>query len=312
MSFKIGLDAGHGLYTSGKQTPDGIKEWTLNDKVCDKIERNLKEYDVVIIRTDNNEGNIDESLAARVKKYIDAGVNVFVSVHHNALKTTWSNATGVETYTDNNPTAEDVELAKLIQTKLVKYTGLTDRGVKKADFTVIKQNKVTAVLVEGGFMDGTNDYKIITSDAGQENYAKAVSEALIEKYKLTKKPTGPQWIQDDKGWWYRHADGSYTKNAWEKINNKWYYFDNNGYALQNKWQEIKGEWYYFDNSCAALQNKWEKIDNKWYYFNDDCAAVKGFNQISGKDYYFAENSYKNIDKCQLIMTDNNGMLRPTV
>ena len=29
MSIKIALDAGHGLKTSGKQTPDGIKEWTL-------------------------------------------------------------------------------------------------------------------------------------------------------------------------------------------------------------------------------------------------------------------------------------------
>lgn len=35
--IKIGLDAGHGLKTAGKQTPDGIKEWTLNDKVRDKV-----------------------------------------------------------------------------------------------------------------------------------------------------------------------------------------------------------------------------------------------------------------------------------
>ena len=34
---KIGLDAGHGIYVKGKQTPDGIKEFELNDKVCDKI-----------------------------------------------------------------------------------------------------------------------------------------------------------------------------------------------------------------------------------------------------------------------------------
>ena len=36
-TVKIAFDAGHGLYTAGKQTPDGIKEWTLNDKVRDKI-----------------------------------------------------------------------------------------------------------------------------------------------------------------------------------------------------------------------------------------------------------------------------------
>ena len=41
--FKIALDAGHGLKTAGKQTPDGIKEWTLNDSVCDYITAILAE-----------------------------------------------------------------------------------------------------------------------------------------------------------------------------------------------------------------------------------------------------------------------------
>ena len=54
--IKIGLDAGHGLRTAGKQTPDGIKEWTLNDKVRDKVVYYLKDYDVEFIFTDNDEG----------------------------------------------------------------------------------------------------------------------------------------------------------------------------------------------------------------------------------------------------------------
>ena len=44
MTVKIGLDAGHGLTTSGKQTPDGIKEWTLNDKVRDKVVKILSPF----------------------------------------------------------------------------------------------------------------------------------------------------------------------------------------------------------------------------------------------------------------------------
>mgnify|MGYP003293408361 CR=1 FL=1 len=50
----IVLDAGHGLYTAGKQTPDGIKEWTLNDKVRDKVVELLQDYEVGFIFTDNN------------------------------------------------------------------------------------------------------------------------------------------------------------------------------------------------------------------------------------------------------------------
>ena len=187
MSVKIGLDAGHGLYTSGKQTPDKIKEWTLNDKVCDKIATFLKDYDCEIIRTDNNEGNVDEGDVARCNAYLNAGVKAAVSIHHNAFTGNWNNATGVEVWTDRNPTADDTRLANCIYNRLVKHTGLRGRGIKKENWTVINQNKIPAVLCEGGFMDGSNDYKIITSDAGQIAYAKAVAEGLVEFLGLTKK-----------------------------------------------------------------------------------------------------------------------------
>ncbi len=183
---KIGLDAGHGLKTAGKQTPDGIKEWTLNDKVRDKVAAILSDYDCQIINVDNNEGDTDESLQSRLKCYINAGVSAFVSVHHNAFTGRWNNATGVGVFIDKKPTAADKKLASLICEKMAKYTGLRNRGVKCENFAVINQNKIPAVLCEGGFMDGTVDYKIITSDEGQSAYARAVAEGLIEYLGLSK------------------------------------------------------------------------------------------------------------------------------
>ena len=187
MSTKIVLDAGHGLRTSGKQTPDGIKEWTLNDKVRDKVVTLLKDYDVTFIFPDKNEGKTDESLASRVSYYMSKGADVVVSIHHNAFTGKWGNATGVEVYTDRNPTAKDKKLAKCIYSRLPKYTGLKGRGIKEANWYVINQNKIPAVLVEGGFMDNKSDYEVITSDAGQTGYAKAVAEGLIEFLNLKKK-----------------------------------------------------------------------------------------------------------------------------
>lgn len=187
---KIALDAGHGLKTPGKQTPDGIKEWTLNDRVRDKIVTILNAYEVTILNVDNNEGNIDESLSSRLSAYRKAGVDAFVSIHHNAYSGAWSKATGVEVYVDKNATKKDLELANLIHKRLHEYTGLTGRGVKRENFAVINQNTIPAVLCEGGFMDGAKDYKIITSEAGQTAYAKAVAESLIEFLDLKKKPSG--------------------------------------------------------------------------------------------------------------------------
>jgi len=187
MSIKIALDAGHGLKTLGKQTPDGIKEFTLNDNVCDYVTEDLSPYDCEIIRTDNNEGKTDESLAERVAKYKKEGADVVVSIHHNAFKGTWGTATGVEVYTDINPTIKDKQLAECIYKRLPKYTGLKGRGIKIEDWYVINQDKIPAVLCEGGFMDTKKDYKVITSVKGQKAYAKAVAEGLIEFCNLKKK-----------------------------------------------------------------------------------------------------------------------------
>ena len=185
--YKIGLDAGHGLRTAGKQTPDGIKEYELNDKVRDKEVAILKDYDVQIINTDNDEGYVDESLTARRTMYVNQNVDVFVSNHHNAFENKWGKHTGIEVYVDKNATAEDLRLAQLIHDKLAAYTGLKGRGVKRANFTVINQNKIPAVLVEGGFMDSKIDYPVITSEKGQDAYARAVAEGIIEFLGLEKK-----------------------------------------------------------------------------------------------------------------------------
>ena len=190
--MRIGLDAGHVLNTAGKQTPDGIKEWTLNDKVRDKVVEFLKDYDVEIIFTDNDEGNIDEGLTERRATYVNANVDAFVSIHHNAYTGTWNDATGVEIYTDRNFTSADDKLSHLIYKNLPNYTGLKGRGIKRSNWTVINQNKIPAVLVEGGFMDSNNDYKVITSEQGQLGYAKAVAEGLIEFLGLKKKQIAPQ------------------------------------------------------------------------------------------------------------------------
>ena len=205
---KIALDAGHGLKTSGKQTPDGIKEWTLNDKVRDKVVAILKDYDVTIIHTDNDEGDVDETLGSRLEKYKAFKPDAFVSIHHNANTGRWNNATGVEIYTDNNPTTADLKLADCIYGRLVAYTGLKGRGIKKLNFYVINQNTIPAVLVEGGFMDGMSDYKYIITEAGQKAYAKAVAEGLIEFLNLKKKAVTTEKVT------YRVQTGSFRNKAY--------------------------------------------------------------------------------------------------
>lgn len=181
------LDAGHGLKTPGKRTPDGIHEWEIVDKIRDCTVADLNGYNIDFLYPDKNEGRVDESLTSRRAMYLNADADVMVSYHANAHLGRWGKANGVEVWVDKNCTAADMELAKLIYNNLVKYTGLKGRGIKKENWAVINQNKVPAVLVEFGFMDNKKDKAFITSEKGQQLCGKAVSDALIEFLDLKKK-----------------------------------------------------------------------------------------------------------------------------
>jgi N-acetylmuramoyl-L-alanine amidase len=184
------LDAGHSLNTAGKETYKGskgvIKEWSMNDSVCRKIQSILKDFDVTIYRTDDATGKTDISLSERVKRCNNYNADLFVSIHHNAYSNT--TATGTEVYMHTNGTSEDKKLADLVAPKLAQKTGLKNRGSKKASFAVLTC-KATAILCEGGFMTTKKDYEVITTDSGQQAYAEAVAECVISFLGLKKKTT---------------------------------------------------------------------------------------------------------------------------
>lgn len=55
------------------------------------------------------------------------------------------------------------------------------------------------------------------------------------------------WKKNSVGWWYVHADGSYTTSGWEQINGEWYYFDDQGYMVHDVDVEYDGKIYSFDS-----------------------------------------------------------------
>ena len=90
------------------------------------------------------------------------------------------------------------------------------------------------------------------------------------------------WVQSGSRWWYKHADGSYKTNGWEKINGVWYRFDNSGW-MQTGWVK-DGSWYYLDGS-GAMKTSWLKVNGSWYYLDGSGAMKTGWMKVSGKWYY---------------------------
>lgn len=220
------LDAGHGLSTPGKQTMNGkygiIKEWELNNKVLLYIMEYLKDYVITIYRTDDPTGKTDIDLLERVKRCNAYGPVLFISIHHNA-----GGGTGIEVYWHTKGTQEDKKIAEIVAPKLAAETGLRNRGVKQEEWTVLTC-KATAILVEGGFMDTTSDYEYMCTEKGQQAYAKAIADSVIEYLSLAKKDTEENPVQEEK-----------QPTSTDTGDKKWYQVVVGSYLGRNKANEIK-------------------------------------------------------------------------
>lgn len=96
-------------------------------------------------------------------------------------------------------------------------------------------------------------------------------------------PAKAAWVQSGSSWWYKHADGSYTTNGWEKINGTWYHFDQAGW-MQTGWVKDGNTWYYLKDS-GAMATGWVKDNGTWYYLKDNGAMATGWYKVGEKWYY---------------------------
>ena len=93
------------------------------------------------------------------------------------------------------------------------------------------------------------------------------------------------WIKSSNRWWYKHSDGSYTTNGWEKIGSTWYYFDSEGW-MKTGWIKEYGNWYYLDDS-GAMKTGLQTIEGKQYYLAASGAMQTGWHNIGDDTYFFA-------------------------
>lgn len=198
----IAVDAGHNHKGFDKGAYNGevdVWEQDVTWDIADKLRNYLKKmgYTVVMTREKKTDsiGNtsLQESLQERVELAHEAEADLYIAIHCNM-----GGGTGTETYCYQFGGYAE-RLAKLVQKKITKATGLFDRGVKTANFYVNKNTLMPAILIETGFLDHTEDLEVLLSDDGQDAIAEAIAEA-VEEYDsmepLPKKKAEPK--EDDK------------------------------------------------------------------------------------------------------------------
>ena len=181
--FKLAIDAGHGLKTSGKRVdkrldPTQTREWILNDRVARYIAEAAKQYEAVeILRVDDITGKTDISLAARCKKANDWGADMYISAHHNAGVKLGSGG-GIVAFCYKDKT-ESAEYRNAIYAACIAAGGLKgnrSNPMPEKGYYVLKYTKAPAVLMEYGFMDSKTDTPVILTEA----YSKLVGYATME------------------------------------------------------------------------------------------------------------------------------------
>ena len=81
------------------------------------------------------------------------------------------------------------------------------------------------------------------------------------------------WHQDEKGRWYRHADGSYIRGGFEGIDGEYYYFDNEGYLVTGGLIYEGGLTYIVDGEGRMLRNTETVLNGTSYVIREDGHAV---------------------------------------
>lgn len=190
--MKILIDAGHGIDTPGKRSPDGaFREYLWNREIADIVldDLGVDGYDVSLVVTETN----DISLKTRVNRVnavcgkVGADNVILVSIHSNAAGNgkDWMDAKGWSCYTTKGVTESD-RLAECLYDSFVG--AFPDREIRKdmqdgdrdweEDFYIIQKTKCPAVLIENFFYDNKEECHWLMQEAVKVRIAIAIERGL--------------------------------------------------------------------------------------------------------------------------------------
>lgn len=167
------IDAGHGGHDPGGIPENIIPEKDVALDIARRLSYALEESGLKPLLTREDDTFIPLQERVNVSNAQDSAI--FVSIHFNAAPR--REARGVETYYSN---AEGAVLAARIQHNIASTTSGDDRGIKAADFYVLRKNKDLCVLVECGFLTNPEDVDLALNDDYREKVAQQICAAIVD------------------------------------------------------------------------------------------------------------------------------------
>lgn len=179
----VHLDYGHGGKDPGA-LGNGVNEKDIVLSVGGKVTKILEQHNVKVVHSRTTDVFVE--LHERANMANRAKADVFVSIHCNAFSD--PNAQGVEVFSYPNST-DGKKLAQRILDGIIKDKLYTkNRGLKTANFAVIRLTKMTAALVELGFITNVSDSRILKNK--QDELAVAVAKGILDYLGIAYKAGG--------------------------------------------------------------------------------------------------------------------------
>ena len=196
---RVVIDPGHGGKFTGAVGPTGLQEKDVVLAIALNLEQDLLDLgaEVRLTRTTDSEvlpgASLRDDLKARVDIANNWPADLFISIHANANDSPAPN--GTESYVARQASDRSKTIAKLAQNSMVEDIKLNDRGVKTADFYVIKNTRMPATLLETGFISNPEEEQKLADPAIQKSFAHAIGRAVHDYFNIEPhvKPDDPEW-----------------------------------------------------------------------------------------------------------------------
>lgn len=179
----IVIDAGHGGYDAGA-VKGSRYEKNDNLRMALAVGERLKRCGINVIYTRTTDEFIPLLERSRISN--SQNVDLFASFHRNSA--TSSTANGVETLVYNNASTKSVQAAEALQQALVNIGVQSNRGVKRANLSVLRETNAPALLLELGFISNDQDNALF--DSKFDAYADAIARSLAESVGVNCNPSG--------------------------------------------------------------------------------------------------------------------------
>jgi N-acetylmuramoyl-L-alanine amidase len=168
------VDAGHGGKDNGAFRRYGGAEKHAALDVATRLASKLRESQFRVVMT--RSGDVFIPLDQRAAISNRQSNAIFVSVHFNDSGR--RGIRGFETYY-HSPVARN--LAYRIQQHLMTLPGAVNRGVKTANFRVLRKAEYPAVLVECGFLSNRKEGAAARSANRRDDLADKIAEAIVDE-----------------------------------------------------------------------------------------------------------------------------------